>query len=1291
MQTTFSRWLLGIAVAFNLAIAAQAQMAQVPMLTQSTAVEPNLVFVFDDSGSMAADYMYQYGTSWGGMGMANPGGDEAAQSPDVNVMYYDPRILYKRRVNSDGSEMALGSTASIGSFFVYFYYPGSGSTKKVSSVSVTNGGSKYPYDSSLAPTYTSMTMTFSSPPSGGVRATGTVTVNSSKQITAITVTNAGSGYTSAPSISLVNKSKGKSFKYTVNMVAESSATDVNRVWPGVGSVSSISNFYAGGSPAGYTPDATSPLVVGADATVAYPNEAKSSITRYPKFAARTDCSGVNASGTYIGQTYCTWANELQNYANWKAYHNTRVNLARTGIGLAFKPLAATFRLGWGTINRIESGSNLDAGVSMFTQTRKDAFYTWLYGSNTNPSGDTPNRLAMDRVGQYFSRSDSKGPWGTTPDYTSVSTSASTTTSGDTAASKAAQASCRRSNMLLLTDGYWNGSSSSLSNIDNTNGPTITSPSGATYQYTPVYPHIDSVSNTLADVAMKYWVNDLRSDLTNNVPAITGLNESFWQNVSFYGIGLGIYGTLVQNDAVLASLALGPSSGGIAWPTATSNNPSAIDDMWHAAINSRGKFLNAKDSNSLNDSIEKMMASISKLSSSQSGVAVSTANLISGTRKYTPQYTTGSWAGNVTSRALDPLTGNEISTAWQVERKDAVTGNSISMVPDAAERQIFVGNGASTSPKAVAFNYADMAAAGLTGLMTGTVNADLINYLRGDPSLEGDAGNFRPREARLGDIVNSSPVFVKNGINMHYENLPSSISGGSSYGAYIAAKAARTEGVLFVGANDGMLHAFRDGPLGEVVAAGDSSIAGEEIFAYVPRAVLPTLSALADKAYSHKYYVDGPLVETDAYLGGAWANVLVGTTGPGAKAVFALEVPADPTDVDVGNILWEISSTTTGFSELGHVLTDVQTGVLPSGEWVAIFGNGYFSASGSAQLFVVNLQTGALIQKIDTATGPSNGLGGVTVVRGDSGTTKGQIIGAYAGDLKGNLWKFDLSSVTSAGGFVGLSGVPLMTAGSTKPITALPAAIRHPQGGYLVAAGTGKFFEAGDVSTTSQQSLYGVWDSVAFGSTTTPAGVTQTGVSNLVQQTIATGTTVTRTFITPDLSTETQTVTYYEVSKNPISWATKRGWYIDLPNTGQRVVYPLQALENRYLAIDTISPSNVSTNACVTSGQGTGWVYLVDGLTGAGPAEQVLDTNGDGNVDTADSLVSGFTARADGRNTWLKVDGLSSESVTVMVGITGSDGTGMKVKLTCALLNNCASSIPSISSIKSREWRQLFMR
>ncbi len=344
--------------------------------------------------------------------------------------------------------------------------------------------------------------------------------------------------------------------------------------------------------------------------------------------------------------------------------------------------------------------------------------------------------------------------------------------------------------------------------------------------------------------------------------------------------------------------------------------------------------------------------------------------------------------------------------------------------------------------------------------------------------------------------------------MSYEKLLPATSFGD-YRAFVTAKKARTEGVLFVGANDGMLHAFRD-------------TTGVETFAFIPQAVVPNLSKLTANPYTHQYFVDGPSAETDAFLGGVWKNVLMTTTGAGGKAVFALDV-TKPLAMDASKVLWEVNSSTTNFANLGSILSKVQAGVLPSGDWAAIFGNGFSSTSGVASLFVVNLQTGRLIQEIRADISGGNGLGGVTLVR----DATQRVIGAYAGDLKGNMWKFDLSNTVSGGWKVGLANgssfVPLYAAGTTQPITAAPAVLPNPKGGYVVTFGTGRFFLAADaLSPYVTQRLYGVWDAQPFGAATTPTGAGVTGLTSLVQQTI---TAVTVAGSPP--------VEYYNVSTNAV--------------------------------------------------------------------------------------------------------------------------------------------------------------
>ena len=1171
---------LGLALGTGASL--QAQIAQVPLLTRSVAIEPNLVFMFDDSGSMDANYLYQYGGSAGGMGMSGPSGTSgnsnsnasAQYAPDVNILYYDPRYTYLPRVNANGTRQAAASTSGLNSFPLFWR--------------------------SCEPT------------------------------------------SSAPN----NSCTGANANYGNTVALLSGA---------------------------YLP-APSVLASNADPTVSYPNTASSATAKYPKFKDRTDCTGGSGSAQW-----CTWANELQNYANWSTFYSTRIEMAKSSIGEAiyqtFSPTSTpNLRIGWSTINNLSGNSTLDKGVGLFDSTVRSDFYTWLYALTTN--GSTPTRNSLDKVGRYFSRSDNSGPWADAPVRTSTGISSSGT-------AVSTHASCRRSFAMLVTDGYWNDSSapSGIGNVDNT-AATIPNPNGANFSYTPAAPYKDSQSGTLADVAMKYWITDLRPDLPNRVPPIPGVNESFWQNMSLYGVTLGVTGSLSQDAATKASL----SNGSLAWPTAQANSPTGIDDLWHATINTRGDLLTAESTASLTRILSGMFGTINRQTATQSGVAVSTANLTNGTRKYTPQYTTVTWTGNVTARNLDPKTGSEISTAWQVERgTDATTGDPLSTVPAPSSRNIVVWNSTGAAP--VAFDYTAMSAAGISADLGTSASAQLVNYLRGDSSNEiRKGGTYRNRSAVLGDIVNSSPVFIKGNIDLNYDRLPTAEA--STYRAFVGTKQARTEGVLIVGANDGMLHAFRDSN-------------GAEIFAFVPRAVLPGLSKLADPNYAHQYFVDGPNIETDAYLGGSWRNLVIGTTGAGigastapysggAKAVYAIDVTS-PLTISASNVLWEVNPASPGLGELGHVLWDVQAGQMPNGQWVAIFGNGYYSASGTARLFVVNLTNGNLIREIDTQVGgitAKNGLGGVRLVR----NSRQQIIGAYAGDLYGNLWKFDLSDLSASAWRIGNNGAPVfqvnsstLSAPSSQAITATPAVLAHPSGtGFVVSLGTGKFFENADVSSTATQSMYGIWDKTGFGAPTTGSAVI--GTSALVQQTISNPIAVTRTAV----DGSTYIVNYYSISQNKVDWTTKSGWFINLPNTGQRVAYPVEVIASPFISVDTISPAGTTTaDICTSATGGSGWLYLINGLTGAGPSESVLDTNGDGNITSADLILSGFNTRADGRNTNLKVDSLSDATQQSFVILSGGESSATQVKFSCAALGNCPPSVTS--AIKSRKWRQLFMR
>ena len=897
---------------------------------------------------------------------------------------------------------------------------------------------------------------------------------------------------------------------------------------------------------------------------------------FAKVAARTDCAGA------IGATGCSQAEERQNFANWFSYYRTRNLLARGALVEAFAESTDTFRVGWGRINQSSSASIdgvsttvIQSGVRDFTAATKTSLFNWLYALPAN--GGTPLPGAMRAVGQYYSRADTKGPWTDNPGSVNAT----------------ADKSCRRAYHIMVTDGYWNATTTAVGNSDNTNGSVITGP-GRTYQYLATRPYKDASTNMLADYAMEYWKKDLRPDLVNNVVP-SAENPAFWQHMVNFTVGLGVRGTLkpdklpggVPDPATdLPALIAGTKS----WAS------DEIDDLWHAALNSRGGFISAKDPAELASAIRDSVGQALQRELREAGVATASAVLQEGNRKYVPLYRTGDWNGEIQAYVLD-ASGQTGAQAWTAEAR----------LPAFASRNIHTWRTDTAPASSALFNWADMGAANQAALgsVAATYTSSFVNFLRGDRSKEGDGQPFRERKGVLGDFINSNPVLIKDGINLNYGALP---TGGSSYAAFLTAKAVRTP-VLFVGGNDGMLHAFKDS-LG-VAAAED----GREVFAYVPRTVYPNLSKLSDKTYGtgllyHQYFVDGPLMETDAFVNApgagaaSWRNYLLGSLGSGGRAVFALDV-TDTANLGASTVRWELSNATHG--DLGHVAAPVQVGVLPNGEWVAIFGNGSFSDAGRAVLFVVNLQTGAAQTLVVDGSG-ANGLGGVGVVRNSTG----EITALYAGDLKGNLWKLDYLA-SAASRFEVSGGTALFAAtsaaGVAQPITQAPLVFDHSLGGKLLVFGTGVLSTEADANSTAAQSMYGVRDQ-SGDSLARPMGRAALEARSLSQVAAAGG------------------ATFYSLAGTPVNWATQRGWVTDLNAlAGMRVVYPAQMVSSKVALVSAVVPARDVIVCDAAIGQGVNFLFPVE--QGLNPDYPMFDTNGDGLFTVADTLVAGYGTNADG--------------------------------------------------------------
>lgn len=914
---------------------------------------------------------------------------------------------------------------------------------------------------------------------------------------------------------------------------------------------------------------------------------ESSNNSYPKAVGRTDCAGST----------CTYAEEIQNFANWYTYYRTRALTAIGGTAEAFAAVPEDYRVGYGRINKTSATSidgksiaTLERGVRGFSAANKNQFYTWLSG-RTQPSGSTPLRRAMDDVGQYFSWSDNRGPWGADPG------------TNDTTA----HSTCRRSVHLLMTDGMWNkdqgGASTATGNIDGASGSTITGPGGQSYTYSAVAPYKDNHSSTLADVAMYYWKNDLRPDLDNAIkPILTAgrENPAFWQHMVNFTIAFGVSGNL-KNPDDLAAL----TSGAKSWGNPNSDGPDTVDDLWHAALNSRGRALSARNSVEYSAAIKSIIDEMTAMEGSEAGVGVSTTTLPpvgSSTKMYTPSFAAPSWVGEVEAQTIDEK-GLVTGSAWK----------AASQLPGHASRRIFTYDPAAT-PKGVEFKWSLLSNTLKTELWGGTTGGEpLVDYLRGSGA--GEGSTYRKRENqdgtpnKLGDIVNSTPALVHDLVNSFYEYLPAQTPsqpidyGAGTYRRFMAAKKLR-EAQLLVGANDGMLHAFRDSD-------------GVESFAFMPRSVLGSVKQLWNTDYAHRYFVDGPIYETDAYdqANGRWQNLVQGFGGAGGKYLYTVRMPVanwttgstPPTALSASasapgatDILWEINDQTTGFGELGYVLTKPETGVMRDGTWVTIFGNGYESSSRKAQLFIVNALTGALIKRIDTNVGNAatpNGLGGVGVVR----DSQQRIVAAYGGDLQGNMWKFDLSSASVADWKIAFDGQPLFVARNAstqlEPITAKPNFRAFPTGGVMVLFGTGKLFEQGDQLANDRRTLYGIWDRVPVGSGPGTSADALTNSTTLVTQNV----------VTAPLAGSIGAV-YRKLTVTPVDYQSKRGWRLPLViANGERM------LDEPQMRVDAVFMQTLTPTAVADECQAAKLIrrgYILDPFM-SGTARPPFDGNADG--------------------------------------------------------------------------------
>ncbi len=938
------------------------------------------------------------------------------------------------------------------------------------------------------------------------------------------------------------------------------------------------------------------------------------------------------------------AAQQTNFANWYSYYRKREYVAKRALSQIL--YGATSRVGLGTLHNNNSvGTPIeDMTDTNNSPTKKEILMRNLF--RIQSQNGTPLRLALNYSGTYY-ESGIGSPLFSSNQPSPILPAGS---GGE----------CQQNFTIMMSDGYWNGSSP---NVGNTDGLYAASPpqfGGNTLWDGGSY--ADTYSSTLADVAMRYYERDLRPAYADKVPIVPGVDSNKTQHMVTFTVAFGLNGTLSANPPDTISP--------FTWPQPVQNTSTTVDDMRHAAWNGRGQFLSAGNPKILVDSLNAAIQNISDRSGTAAAVSFNSTSLQTDTLVYQSRFDARGWHGDLLalevdflttpptiSNAWDPTAGSTLGAARLLDARSFNTRDIVTFDPSQGTNGagvLFDWANLTTTQKA------DLCALGrdwtvlptvqwLPGWLTGCTAADvttntvnavkLVDYMKGDHSNEGIGPNqFRGRNGhKLGDIVHSGPTYV-GPPNARYPNLIEGV--GNEYFTFVndhnGINGSTREGMVYVGSNDGMLHAFKSC---ENIGNACSG-AGEEVFAYIPNLVYSDkkeegLHYLAEQTkpntYGHRYYVDLSATSADAFINNSWKTLLLGGLRGGGKGIFALDI-TDPSSVGFATAapLWEFTH-----NDLGFTFSEIRIARMNNGKWAAIFGNGYNSdplGDGKAKLFIVYLDGSNLANPIiiDTGVGSMvnndcsdansdcNGLSSPAVADLNA---DGSIDRAYAGDLHGNMWAFDLTdssatpswrvahgAVTPAPLFTACRTSPCTLAGR-QPITTKPALARHrtqrshvTEPNLMVFFGSGQYLAIGDNYTTNQQTFYGVWDSGRSNGNLDRA--------NLVEQTLGTDTTTVAGNTVSVRTINTTPATSVDYITTP-----EYGWYIDLPTTRERVAVTPHAI-GKFVFFNTMIPS---TNVCDAGG--TGWLMSVSQFDGTDATFPIIDLNADGNFDSNDYVNS----------------------------------------------------------------------
>ena len=966
------------------------------------------------------------------------------------------------------------------------------------------------------------------------------------------------------------------------------------------------------------------------------------------------------------------------------------SMGRVGITTLQSALQQTFsvvnlpedrvRLAWQSMNRCSGiPSNSAAckgqnGMARLSGTHRLNFLNWV--SLLTPNNQTPSHLMIDEAGKYLSRTDLgvHSPWASNPGVTEDPV-----------------LSCRKSFHIFMTDGAWNTApynSRDAAGLDNqyivrggnADNTTVTLPDGVKYDAASAQTRLyrdnwgTSYVSSLSDLAFYYWSRDLQPGLANNVrpsPKVQWPRQNFgtasqpaeldaywnprndpatWQHMVTYTVGFNDAaswtGQPTWGGDTFNNLA-GLIKGDVTWPSpfclffSDENRPcdSAFNlswttrenqrkvELWHAALNGRGRFVPAVNDQALLNAFQGILDDIlSQTSQPLVSIASSSSRLRSDGLIYVAGFDSSNWSGNLNAYAINAATQVISNTpSWSAHQLlDART-------PDT--RQVVTHNG----NDGVAFSWNNLTKeqqASLRGTDSNSEGERRLNYLRGHRGDESDkaGGTLRRRDSRLGDIANANIWQTRQPVHMGFEH--------PGHKAFRDAQTNRHP-MLYVGANDGMLHAF-------------SAEDGHELMAYVPRGVYDHLRSYTRSDYRHRYFVDGHAFTGDVDVSGngipvnagltpAWSTVLVGALGGGGRGYFVLDVTtplaatAAPSTLKPSGVLLDRSFSDTGVApdeaskDIGHIYAQPVTSAvedgrseqivkLNNGRWAVVMGNGVNSVNERPVLLVQYLDGKRELLRIvaHATTDQANGLSAPRLLdmNGD-----GKMEVAYAGDLQGNLWKFNLTNVDdtkwgvsnwSGGGMPCKDApcTPFFTArdatpsANPQPITTAPLWMAHPLGGEQILFGTGRNLEETDRANARVQTIYSIWDRSSYtvaekgglAESTDPRSVIP-GRNALVRQSVI-GAVISRAsgaeVSTPYFNTSRQPVAYSRTDPN-----APRGWYIDLPDAGERVLSNPQPFEGQKVIVTTTAPPQGSSEetCAFEKAAESSWINVFNMITG----------------------------------------------------------------------------------------------